>query len=1477
VKRLPIAWLVLAGAAAMAPGARAAAAPAPTAASLAPTAAPPAPAFSWEESFLAAPARDVAAAAKNVDDAEAGIVVLFEERVHTFEADGKSRSRYRRAYKVLSQAAVDDGSVEVGWAPWHEDQPAVRARVITKEGKAFALDPKTIEVSGVKGGEPDMFTDRRVMRAPLPGLARGAVVEEEVILDSRPVVDGLGSSDGYFMGGFVPVRRTRLVLEAPRALPLAVVERPSGAVHTTRSEQDGRVRIVFEAGPLAAFAAPDEGWPEDAPVVPLVRYATGPSWHAVAARYGETVDHQIAGADADLAAWVKEARAAAPRPSKRELAARLLARLHRDVRYTGVEFEDASIVPRKPADVLGRGYGDCKDQAALLVALLRAAGMSAQVALLRVGGSDVDAKLPALDAFDHAIVRVDPLEKGAAALWIDPTNPYAPLGELPGSDVNRHALLAGPRTDALVVTPAAAAGQSRVRELRRIVLEESGHPRVIERTTAEGAAGRAYRRAWATTSRKTMEEQLTAYVKEQYSAKALARFDVGTPADVSKPPAMEIEATDADIGTVWDEGAEVLVRSGEALDRLPPALRTTDKDAGAAPKPRTVDYVIGEPYVHELRYEIVPPHGFSPDPLPAGGTRTLGTATLRSSFAVDPRGVVVATFVFDSGKPRLTPPELERLKTDVRAYLTASAPTVRFHSDAAVALGSGKVREALAMFRRLDAEHPHQALHARQIAEAVLAAGLGQAARDEARRAIAADPKSSEAERVLGWTLEHDLVGRRFGAGADVKESEAAYRRAMALDPKNRVAAASLAILLEHDATGQRSYPAAHLAEIERIYDELDKAGDKAFTVNHLLVMLYQQRFKEVIDRARGLGTSSAENMIVLAAVAASQGTPAALREAASRLPVAEQRAEAVRGAGAELLRLRRYPEAAALYDQAARDVPNGAALRTFAERLRRAKRRETVTLDPRKPADLCKLLLADVIGSVGEGRPVPASAAKLTSPALAKALSTPNTTGEVRAMVKNLARVTGGIPMSGLIDLLVGLELYVEGQPTVGYRVRLPASEGSARPLELLVGIFPEGPRVIALGGDRFAAAREALRLERAGKLEAARTWLDWLLEDESLGNAAEPLSGSLLARVWTHDEGARAAADVELAAAVVLADAPVGTDGPADMVPLLEREQAKAPAGPRRLAADLALLAAFETTGKLAEADKIAADLQHRFPRSLQALGHHLELLGRLGQRAEALRLAEGEAAARPNEPVLERLRADAQLGAGKLGEAEATWSRLAGSARATPGDHNTYAWLRLCRGDAGDTTLGAARRAVELSGRHSASILHTLAAVLAERDEPEQAREALIESLDQRATDEPADDDRYVLGRIAESYGFPDTARDLYGRLTRPARSLEISSYTLAQRRLTRLAAARPGAAAAKVVTDVKTGPATKPGPRADRPPYPAARTPGARGPGSRLPPESAPAEADGGRFGNPTVEGDIDRRHHYADRSLGEPGD
>ena len=67
-----------------------------------------------------------------------------------------------------------------------------------------------------------MFEDGRVLRAPLPAIRPGAVVEQQVtVRDTSPFFDG-GVVRLHSLDPGVPVRHARLTLEAPAALPAAL-------------------------------------------------------------------------------------------------------------------------------------------------------------------------------------------------------------------------------------------------------------------------------------------------------------------------------------------------------------------------------------------------------------------------------------------------------------------------------------------------------------------------------------------------------------------------------------------------------------------------------------------------------------------------------------------------------------------------------------------------------------------------------------------------------------------------------------------------------------------------------------------------------------------------------------------------------------------------------------------------------------------------------------------------------------------------------------------------------------------------------------------------------------------------------------------------------------------------------------------------------------------------------------------------------
>ncbi|CAM4235718.1 DUF3857 domain-containing transglutaminase family protein [Kerstersia similis] len=86
-------------------------------------------------------------------------------------------------------------------------------------------------------------------------------------------------------------------------------------------------------------------------------------------------------------------------------------------------------VPFTLAEIERNGYGDCKDLAVLLSAMLKAAGIKAEPTLVSRGDMARELLIPGMYAPNHAIVRA---EVDGKVWWLDPTNPvFAPGRSMP--------------------------------------------------------------------------------------------------------------------------------------------------------------------------------------------------------------------------------------------------------------------------------------------------------------------------------------------------------------------------------------------------------------------------------------------------------------------------------------------------------------------------------------------------------------------------------------------------------------------------------------------------------------------------------------------------------------------------------------------------------------------------------------------------------------------------------------------------------------------------------------------------------------------------------------------------------------------------------------------------------------------------------------------------------------------------------------
>lgn len=1312
----------------------------------------------------------------------ASVSMLRSEQSYRIGADGRVQYVYYSVYRILNAAGADGwNELSAGWSPWKDKRPQLRARVVASDGREFHLDPRTVVDAPVVQGDDSVYSDSRSLRAPLPGIAPGSIVEAEITADEGPSLAGVGLVRRVRFQFGEPIQRMRLTVVVPGTQPFRHRADLLPGLRTSRVEADGQTQWTFEAGPMQALDEIEPGLPRDVPAVPTVTFSTGASWRELAERYSAVVDERIA--QSDVAALAE--RLMRGRDSRDARIEAVVAYLNREIRYTGIEFDQAAIVPRPPSETLRFRYGDCKDKATLLVALLRAGGIPAHVALLEAGVRiDAAADQPGLGLFDHAIVYVP----GEPDYWIDATADTSRLRQLPPSSADRLALIAKPDSETLVRTPALRSTENVLDEERTIHLADQGPGRVVEISRPRGAFEAQYRALFADLNRNERRDSLVDYVKSQYGAERMSRAERTDPRDFGIPFALTLEGDRASRAYTNLADATVHLRLGSLFNELPDDLKTrepTEQENARATRPRpkrTADYRLEKPYTAELRYVLVPPAGFEATSLPDSRTRALGPAELRTTFAADGEGRVRATLRFDTVKSRFTAQETIALRNAVAEVLAEDAPRVRFELTPVVLASRGEARKSFEAYRALVARAPNSAIAHVRRAEGLLQSGMGDAARAAARRAVQLDPKSATAQAELARVLQHDPIGREYGEGADRAGAIAAWRAAAAADASEKSHVVNLAILLEHDDRGVRYSPRANLADAIAEYRRLtpEELADLDSQYNLPFALLYARRYAEAKDAALSLGSPSFA--VVVAADAMLADASHAIAEARRLSTDDANRREMLRAAGVVLMNLREYGTAAPLIEASAAG-PGAAQTLNLAAALRQTRRMES--LPPTQDVgEVARRLQAryssstftydEYLGTLSR------SARRLVDtlpPEKRKQALTP------ARVAQRLAAGVGLLP-DALLD--IGSQASVPrvlGSEATGYRVSMQAP-GQVRMPDLFLLREGGALRVLASADDTTAIGLEVLdRIER-GDVAGARDLLDLLRGDEGRGVPEDPYADGAFRLLWAVPTEGADADRVAVAAASLLSNSKAFAGR---AVKLLEAAAERTDES-RRGPIELALYWAYSTLDDREKALRMATSLASREPNARAGWEGRVRSLEYLGRSAEADAVVQERLARKVGDLQALRVRARSAQYRGDFVAAHARWRDVLASGRAEPTDYNEVAWASLFDELPDGPDLENAGRATQLAP-NVPSFLHTLGCVYAEVGRTKEARDILMNALNISANADPDGSYWYAFGRIAEQVGEIDVARTNYAKVDAPERStyVQATSWHLAQRRL------------------------------------------------------------------------------------------
>ena len=113
----------------------------------------------WEEADFAGDPREIARAVADLAAPDGDAEILLYEVTCRIDERHRLQTAVRTVYRCLNERSLSNwSSTQIAWAPWHQERPQIRIRVIGPDGESHELDPTTISESPVPATEPNVLT-----------------------------------------------------------------------------------------------------------------------------------------------------------------------------------------------------------------------------------------------------------------------------------------------------------------------------------------------------------------------------------------------------------------------------------------------------------------------------------------------------------------------------------------------------------------------------------------------------------------------------------------------------------------------------------------------------------------------------------------------------------------------------------------------------------------------------------------------------------------------------------------------------------------------------------------------------------------------------------------------------------------------------------------------------------------------------------------------------------------------------------------------------------------------------------------------------------------------------------------------------------------------------------------------------------------------------------------------------------------------
>ncbi len=558
-------------------------------------------------------------------------VVLLDETTYTVDQKGQAVEHVRRVVKILRPQGRDYGYPSVYY---DKDSKVLSLHVwsIDAAGHEYTVKDSEILDVGQPGEGGELYSDERARVADPPGRDPGGIIAYEYDKRERPY---LAETNWEFQDG-LPRMQQSFTLALPAGYTYtttwarhAKVEGIDLENHSYRWEMNDVPAIDLDHVPMA----PGEG----ALAARMTVHYAGPglaepqdgTWQGIGEWYeGLSRDRLVS--TPDIAA--KAAELTAGKADFYDKAEAIGDFVQQKIRYFVIEMGVGGYQPHAAEDIFRGRYGDCKDKATLLSAMLSSVGIHSALVMVDTERGVVDPDAPSIWG-NHMIAAIEipkgyespkmhsvvTAKTGKRYLIFDPTWYMTPFGQLEDNLQGSYGVLIEGKDSQVIELPVMDPTLNTIRRSGKFELSADGTLKGSVTDLRFGDLAERRRSVFSSEGEKKQTEYMNRVIARDFTGASMTGLKVEN-----------VDALNKDLTTTFDLQASHFARfAGPLLMVRPRVLGSYGLDVDR--KPRHVEIDLEQTMQGTDEYDIELPQGYVVDELPDPVKIDVGFASYVSS------------------------------------------------------------------------------------------------------------------------------------------------------------------------------------------------------------------------------------------------------------------------------------------------------------------------------------------------------------------------------------------------------------------------------------------------------------------------------------------------------------------------------------------------------------------------------------------------------------------------------------------------------------------------------------------------------------------------------------------------------------------------------------------------------------------------------------------------------------------------------